>query len=190
VFAPHPADQAGGDPRLHVCVVCSGNICRSPIGEQVLRSAIAEAGLADQVRVSSAGTGDWHIGQGANQRAVKVLRASGYGTDHRARQITPRELAGVDLALAADRGHLRDLRRMTQDHAKVALLRSFDPGADDDEVPDPYYGPDSGFDEVLAMTEAAAPGVIQEIRRLLHERHRIDRRGFDRTSGNPAGSGR
>ncbi len=71
VSAPYPADLPGDDPRLHVCVVCSGNICRSPIGEQVLRSAIAEAGLADQVRVSSAGTGDWHIGQGANQRAVQ-----------------------------------------------------------------------------------------------------------------------
>jgi protein-tyrosine phosphatase len=185
VPATYPAGLPGADPRLHVCVVCSGNICRSPIGEQVLRSAIAEAGLADQVRVSSAGTGDWHIGQGANRRAVKVLRAAGYATDHRARQITPRELAGVDLALAADRGHLRELRAMTQDHTKVALLRSFDPGADDDEVPDPYYGPDSGFDEVLAMTEAAAPGVIAEIRRLLHER-----RSFDRTSGAPAGNGR
>ena len=183
--APRSADRPGDDPRLHVCVVCSGNICRSPIGEQVLRSAIAEAGLDDQVRVSSAGTGDWHIGQGADRRAVKALRAAGYGTDHRARQITPRDLAGVDLALAADRGHLRDLRRMTPDHAKIALLRSFDPAADDDEVPDPYYGPDSGFVEVLAMTEAAVPGIVEEIRRLLHER-----RTSDRDNASAAGSGR
>jgi protein-tyrosine phosphatase len=170
---------------LHVCVVCSGNICRSPIGEQVLRAAIADAGLDDQVRVSSAGTGDWHIGQGANRRAVQVLRAAGYATDHRASQITQRELAGVDLALAADRGHLRDLRRMTPDHTKIALLRSFDPAADDDEVPDPYYGPDSGFDEVLAMTEAAVPGVVEEIRRLLR-----DRASANRTNDSPTGSGR
>ena len=183
--APPSADRPGSDPRLHVCVVCSGNICRSPIGEQVLRAAIADAGLDDQVRVSSAGIGDWHIGQGANRRAATVLRAAGYATDHTARQITPGELAGVDLALAADRGHLRDLRRMTPDHTKIALLRSFDPAADDDEVPDPYYGPDSGFDEVLAMTEAAVPGVVEEIRRLLR-----DRAGANRTNGSPAGSGR
>ena len=183
--APRSADRPGDDPRLHVCVVCSGNICRSPIGEQVLRSAIAEAGLDDQVRVSSAGTGDWHIGQGADRRAVKALRAAGYGTDHRARQITPRDLAGVDLALAADHGHLHDLRRMTPDHAKIALLRSFDPAADDDEVPDPYYGPDSGFARVLAMTEAAVPGIVEEIRRLLHER-----RTSDRDNASAAGSGR
>jgi protein-tyrosine phosphatase len=184
VSVPPPAGRPGDDPRLHVCVVCSGNICRSPIGEQVLRAAIADAGLADQVRVSSAGTGDWHVGQGADRRAVTVLRAAGYATDHRARQITQRELVDVDLVLAADRGHLRDLRRMTADPSKIVLLRSFDPDADDDEVPDPYYGPNSGFDEVLAMTQAAVPGVVEEIRGLLRQRW------TDRHSASPAGSGR
>lgn len=157
----------GADTRFHVCVVCSGNICRSPIGEQVLRAAIADACLADRVRVSSAGTGDWHVGQGANPRSERVLRAAGYPTDHRARQITPRGLEDVDLALAADRGHLQELRAMGSDPAKVVLLRAFDPDADDDEIPDPYYGPDAGFDEVLAMTQAAVPGVVDEIRRRL-----------------------
>jgi protein-tyrosine phosphatase len=74
---------------------------------------------------------------------------------------------------------------MTPDHAKIALLRSFDPAADDDEVPDPYYGPDSGFARVLAMTEAAVPGIVEEIRRLLHER-----RTSDRDNASAAGSGR
>ena len=155
------------DGRFHVCVVCSGNICRSPIAEQVLRAEIDNAGLSDQVRVSSAGTGDWHVGQGANERAVRVLRAAGLATEHRARQITRADLDGIDLVLAADHGHVRELRRLTSDRDKVALLRSFDPDADDDEVPDPYYGPDSGFDEVLAMTQAAAPWVVDEIRRRL-----------------------
>ena len=103
-----------------------------------------------------------------NHGSVRVLRTAGYPEyDHVARMITRSELADVDLALAADRGHLRELRAMTTDHDKVALLRSFDPDADDDEVPDPYYGPDSGFDDVLAMTVAAAPGIVQEIRRRL-----------------------
>lgn len=137
------------------------------MGEQVLRAAVARAGLDDRVRVSSAGIGDWHIGQGANSRAVRVLRAAGYPTEHRARQITADALADVDLAVAADRGHARDLRRMTDDPDKVVLFRAFDAGAVDDEVPDPYYGPDSGFDEVLAMTEAATPGLLYEIRRRL-----------------------
>ncbi len=154
-------------PELHVSVVCSGNICRSPIGEQVLRAALAEAGLADRIRVSSAGTGDWHVGQGANPRAVRVLRRAGYPSDHVAHQISALELVDIDLVLAADRGHLRELRRLTDDPDKIRLLRSFDPAADSDEVPDPYYGPDSGFDDVLAMTEAAVPGVVDELRRRL-----------------------
>ena len=155
------------DARFHVCVVCSGNICRSPIAEQVLRAELDRAGMSDQVRVSSAGTGDWHVGQGANARAVRVLRSAGLATEHRARQITRADLEGIDLVLAADRGHVRELRLLTSDREKVALFRSFDPDADDDEVPDPYYGPDSGFDEVLAMTQAAAPWVVEEIRRRL-----------------------
>jgi protein-tyrosine phosphatase len=168
---PVPVDNgpvSTPDRPFHVCVVCSGNICRSPIGEQVLRRAVDEAGLADRVIVSSAGTGDWHVGQGANRRAVRVLRAAGYPEHrHAARMITRADLRDVDLALAADRGHLRDLQALTGDPGKVALFRSFDPDADDDEIPDPYYGPDAGFDEVLAMTLAAAPGVIAEIRRRL-----------------------
>jgi protein-tyrosine phosphatase len=148
-------------------VVCTGNICRSPIGEQVLRAAIEDAGLSDQVRVSSAGTGDWHIGQGANRRAVDVLRAAGYPTDHRAKQINASDLDAIDLVLAADHGHVRELRTMTTARDRIALFRSFDPDADDDEIPDPYYGPDSGFAEVLAMTQAAVPGIVLEIRRRL-----------------------
>ncbi len=156
------------DRLFHVCVVCSGNICRSPIGEQVLRRAIDEAGLADRVVVSSAGTGDWHVGQGADHRAVRVLRAAGYPEHrHAARMITRADLRDVDLALAADRGHLRDLQALTGDPGKVALFRSFDPDADGDEIHDPYYGPDSGFDDVLATALAAAPGIVAEIRRRL-----------------------
>ena len=165
--APQSPGHRPNDPRFHVCVVCSGNICRSPIGEQVLRVAIDEAGLADRVRVSSAGIGDWHVGQGANERTVRVLQRAGYPTDHLARQITSPEMRSVDLAVAADRSHLRDLRRMTDDPDKVVLLRAFDDDADDDEVPDPYFGPDAGFDDVLAMTIAAVPGLVEEIRRRL-----------------------
>lgn len=162
---PRAAHRPDVDTRFHVCVVCSGNICRSPIGEQVLRAAIADAGLAARVRVSSAGTGDWHIGQGANPRAVRALRAAGFPpSEHVAHMITPTELDGIDLVLAADRGHLRELRDITGEPEKVVLLRTFDPAAGGDEVPDPYYGPDSGFDEVLAMTVASMPGIVRAIR--------------------------
>lgn len=170
----------GTVPDFHVAVICSGNICRSPIGEQVLRAAFADAGLSDRVTVSSAGTGGWHIGQGADERAVRVLAAAGLPTDHRVRQITAGDLDSIDLVLAADRAHLRELRRLTDDHTdhdkhhdkhhddKIVLLRSFDADAGPDaEVPDPYYGPDAEFDQVLAMMQAAAPGVVAAVRERL-----------------------
>lgn len=167
---PAPRSESGGvkDGRaFRVLVICSGNICRSPIAEHVLRAAVAEAGLADRVVVASAGTGDWHVGSAADRRAVAVLRAAGLTSDHGARMMTAEDLDAADLVLAADRGHLGSIRRMVADPAKVRLLRSFDPDADSDEVPDPYYGPDTGFDDVLAVTMAAVPGILDEIRRRL-----------------------
>jgi len=158
------------DP-FHVCIICTGNICRSPIGEQVLRKAVADAGLTDRVRVSSAGTGSWHVGAGAHDGTVRVLSEAGYPTDHTARQITRTDLREIDLVLAADRDHRALVKRLMDepDRQKVHLLRDFDPNADGDEVPDPYYGPQEAFLEVLEMTQAAMPGVIDEIRRRLAE---------------------
>jgi protein-tyrosine phosphatase len=166
---PDPADG-----RFHVCVVCTGNICRSPIGEHVLRRAVDEAGLSDRVVVSSAGTGNWHVGSGAHDGTVRVLTEAGYPSEHVARQLTRADLAGIDLVLAADRDHRALVKRMMAepDRQKVYLLRDFDPDADGDEVPDPYYGPHQGFIDVLAMTKAAMPGVIEEIRRRLAEQGR------------------
>ena len=128
---------------------------------------MAQAGLEYEVRVTSAGTGNWHIGHPADRQAQAALRRAGFATDHRAHQITAEELSTIDLVLAADRGHQRILRTMTGTPDKVRLLRSFDPAADGEDVPDPYQGPDSEFDDVVAMTAAAIPGVLEEIRRRL-----------------------
>lgn len=139
------------------------------MAEQVLRAELAQAGLADRVRVSSAGTGNWHVGKGAHRGTVRVLESAGLPTDHVARQIVATDLDDIDLVLAADRGHLRDLRRMSRSPDRVVLFRSFDPAADDGEIPDPYEGPDAGYEEVLDMIRAAVPGIISEIRRRLDE---------------------
>jgi len=147
---------------VHVVFVCSGNICRSPIAEKVFAAELERAGLAEGVRVSSAGTGGWHVGDPADDRAAAVLRAAGYPSDHRARQVDA-EVLGADLIVALDDTHRRALCDVGA--SRVRLLRSFDPTAPEGaEVPDPYYGGDDGFDEVLAMIQAAVPGMLDWVR--------------------------
>ena len=148
---------------LSICFVCSGNICRSPIAEKVLVDELNRAGI-DDVQVSSAGTGDWHVGSPADDRAAALLRAEGYPDTHVARQVDAEQLA-ADLIVALDRSHQRMLRSMVPEPDRVRLLRSFDPAAPPDaEVPDPYYGGASGFTDVLAMIKAAAPGLVDWVR--------------------------
>lgn len=156
-----------------VCFVCSGNICRSPMAEAVLRRMAADAGLAGQVEVDSAGTGDWHIGERADRRAVAALVGAGYPDEgHRARQFDVSWFADRHLVIALDRGHLRTLRswaRGEADAAKVQLLRSFDPALGPDtlasqlDVADPYYDGPPMFREVLGQIEAAAAGLLAHV---------------------------
>jgi low molecular weight protein-tyrosine phosphatase len=149
---------------LSVVFVCTGNICRSPIAEKVFLHELEQAGLASAVQVSSAGTGNWHVGSPADERAEAVLLAAGYKTDHVARQVDAEQL-GADLIVALDRSHQRALRSMVPEPDRVRLLRSFDPDAPPGaEVPDPYYGEGDGFTAVLEMIRAATPGMIDWVR--------------------------
>jgi protein-tyrosine phosphatase len=152
------------EKRLSVVFVCTGNICRSPIAEKVFVHELERAGLADDVDVSSAGTGGWHIGDPADERAAGLLRAEGYRTEHSARQVDAEQL-GADLLVALDNSHRHTLQSMVPEPDRVRLLRSFDPDSPPDaEVPDPYYGSNEGFTEVLRMIRAAMPGMLQWVR--------------------------
>ncbi len=150
-----------------MCFVCSGNICRSPIAALVFAARLEEAGLADRVRVTSAGIGPWHAGEPADQRARRVLSSHGYPTSHVAAQVDEDHLS-ADLLLAMDAGHeaaLRDLLEHQGDGVeRLAMFTSFDPGAGGVDVPDPYYGEYGGFEAVLAAVEAAMPGLLEWIR--------------------------
>lgn len=149
---------------LAVTFVCSGNICRSPIAEKVFVAELERAGLADRVQVTSAGTGSWHVGEPADPRAVAVLRAGGYADAHVARQLDA-ELLAADLLVALDEGHRRAIQRLVPEPERVRLLRSFDPAAPEGaEVPDPFYGEEDGFDQVLALVRAAMPGLLDWVR--------------------------
>ncbi|MBV9369215.1 MAG: low molecular weight phosphotyrosine protein phosphatase [Frankiales bacterium] len=155
---------------IRICFVCSGNICRSPTAEVVMRRLVLDAGLSGRVEVCSAGIGAWHAGDGADPRSAATMRAHGYDpSGHRARQGTRQDLVDHELVIAMDRGHARDLERMLPlgSACEVRLLLSYDASSGVLDVPDPYYGGPSGFDDVLAMIERACRGLLAEVRRLL-----------------------
>src|SRR5215469_5657004 len=156
-----------------ICVVCLGNICRSPMGERVLAAEIAEAGLAGRVVIDSAGTGDWHLGQAMDHRAQAELARRGHdGTGHEARRIQPDWLDDYELLLAMDQSNLAELHAMARGRpelaGRIALLRAFDPDAPEGaEVPDPYYGDPEDYAEVFDLIDAAAKGLVSHLAGLL-----------------------
>ena len=142
-----------------VLFVCSGNICRSPTAEGVFRSLSEKAGL--DVRIESAGLGDWHVGQPPDERAQHHAKVRGYDLSaQRARQVSPQDFNDFDLILAMDRGHLRELQRMAPPghRARIGL---FTAGRD---VPDPYYGGAEGFEQVLNLVEAQCRSLLEELK--------------------------
>jgi protein-tyrosine phosphatase len=144
-----------------ILFVCTGNICRSPTAEGVLRHLAREAGI--EVHVESAGTGDWHAGHPPDERAQHHAKERGYDlSTQRARQVSAGDFEAFDLIVAMDRGHLRALENQCP-RAHRAKLRMLIP---DRDVPDPYYGGPEGFERVLDMIEAACRGLLQELRRL------------------------
>jgi protein-tyrosine phosphatase len=153
---------------VRICFVCSGNICRSPTAEIVMRRLVDEAGLGRQIEVCSAGLGDWHTGDPADPRSAEAMRRRGYDAGgHRARQVSRQDLVDHDIVVAMDRGHARELARLVPVGCEcdVRLLLAYDPQADSLDVPDPYYGGPRGFDDVLDMIERACRGLLAEVRR-------------------------
>ncbi|UJP09655.1 low molecular weight phosphotyrosine protein phosphatase [Microbacterium sp. KUDC0406] len=152
---------------FRVIFVCTGNICRSPMAEIVLRALAEEHGLASRLVSRSAGTGDWHLGERADARTLDALERHGYdGSLHRAKQFSAASWRENDLVIALDRTHERILRewaRTDDDEGKVTLLRSFDAHASSMDVPDPYYAGPEMFDSVLDMIEVATRGLFRQL---------------------------
>ncbi|MCW2932752.1 MAG: protein-tyrosine-phosphatase [Actinomycetia bacterium] len=160
-----PARDPAGPYR--VCLVCLGNICRSPMAEVVLRAQLATAGLAGRITVDSAGTGGWHVGEPMNSSARAALARRGYDGDaHRARQFTAAWLPGRDLVLAMDVSNLKTLEPLFRtDPPDSYRLRLFGNAAElrGADVPDPYGGSAAEFDGVLTMLETATPALVDRL---------------------------
>lgn len=172
-------------PPYRVMTVCTGNICRSPMAEVVLRDRFEAAGLGDRVVVDSTGVSDEEHGNPVDPRARRELAAHGYptGDGHRARQVTPADLTARDLVLPMTAQHARRLRRLADGSpgAEIRMFRTFDPDAprlgdpashDDPrlDVDDPWYGAQDGFATTLAEVEAAADGIVEHVRAALDGR--------------------
>ncbi len=152
----------------NVLFVCMGNICRSPSAEFVFASMVAEAGLASEFHIESAGTHAYHCGDGADPRSRKVALRRGYDlSSHKARRVCEDDFEHFDYVLAMDRANLKILtHEAPPKHAhKVALFLDFAQEHEAREVPDPYYGEgDSGFELVLDLIEDASRGLLEKIR--------------------------
>ncbi len=157
---------------LSVLVVCTGNICRSPTGEAVLRYRVEKRGLADRIRVASAGTHDYHVGECPDGRSIKHARKRGYDlTALRARQVAPSDFDRHHWILAMDESNLRALEAMRprRYEGHLGLLLDFVPELGVREVPDPYYGGRDGFDRVLDLAEAASEALVRHLHAELGE---------------------
>jgi protein-tyrosine phosphatase len=154
---------------IRVCFVCLGNICRSPTAEAVFRRLVNDAQLSEKLAIDSAGTGDYHVGQQADARARSAAKRRGYELSGRARQFVGQDFGRFDYVLAMDQDNLKALRRLSPNECakgKIHLLRSFDATAEAGaEVPDPYYGGEDGFDNVIDICERACRGLLDQIAR-------------------------
>jgi protein-tyrosine phosphatase len=184
VIAPAPRRASG---TYRICLVCLGNICRSPMAEVILRDELDRAGLSGRVEVDSAGTGDWHVGGRMDRGARAELTRRGYdGSGHRARQFDRSWFRRYDLVVAMDDSNLTRLRRMAPDREaaeRTAMFRSFDAalaGRDgpsggsgdgsDLEVPDPYGGGPQEYALVFDLVLPAARGLADQLRQVLADR--------------------
>ena len=154
---------------LRLCFVCLGNICRSPIGEGVMRHLLTEAGLAERVEVDSAGTAGYHQGEPPDSRARAAGRRFGVEVGGRARQFKPADFQRFDYVLAMDRSNYDDLAALATDAAarkKLFLLRSFDAQSPEGaSVPDPYYGDEEDFDDVVRICMTSCTQLLAKLRR-------------------------
>jgi protein-tyrosine phosphatase len=154
---------------MRILVVCLGNICRSPLAEAALRAELDVVGLGDRVTVASAGTGDWNLGKPPDPRMLSAAATSGLTLLGRARQVAAADLADSDLILVMDHQNLSDVRALAPDdvtRAKVHLFLDY-AGKGAQDVPDPYYGGEEGFGQVVVLVREAAATIAERVRSMI-----------------------
>lgn len=155
---------------MRIITVCLGNICRSPAAEAVLKHALERAGLTSRVTVRSAGTADYHVGEGPYPLTLQVGRERGYSFDSVGAQLTVADLEEADLILVMDESNYEDVVALTDDEDlqdKVHLLGEFASSVDTQgvlEVPDPWQRPKHVFVDMYEQIEDCVEGVVAAIK--------------------------
>lgn len=147
-----------------VLFVCLGNICRSAAAEGVFRKLAADAGREGEFEIDSAGTSAWHAGSPADKRMRAAAERRGYSLESRARQIGPEDFERFDLILTMDEENFRNVAELDPEAgAKVARLCEYCATRQETEVPDPYFGGEEGFEEVLDILEDACSELLRRL---------------------------
>ena len=153
---------------VKISFVCLGNICRSPLAQGVFQDLVNREKLNQKIFVSSAGTGNWHIGNLPDERMRQTAQSKGIQLESRAQQFQSKDFNRFNLVLAMDHSNLTRLAEIapsTLSPDKLMLFRSFDPKSNgDQDVPDPYYGGAKGFEEVYRMVERTCPPILAYIK--------------------------
>lgn len=157
-----------GDIVINILFVCLGNICRSPSAEAVMNAIIKREGLEDEIKVDSAGILAWHAGEPSDSRMKAHAADRGYELTSISRQINPKkDFEKFDAIIAMDYENMRDLRSLDPENKyndKLYMMTGFCKSIPADSVPDPYYGGDSGFENVLDILEDACEGLLERIK--------------------------
>lgn len=152
---------------VKVLFVCMGNICRSPTAQGVFETLVAREGLADRIVIDSAGTHAYHVGEPPDTRAQAAARRRGIDlSQQRARRVGRQDFMDFDYVLAMDSSNYNELKVLcdVKHEDKLRYLLDFAPQLGEQNVPDPYYGGPQGFERVLDLIEAAAQGLLADIR--------------------------
>ena len=149
-----------------VLFVCLGNICRSPLAEGLFLHLARERGVADRFFVDSCGTGAWHVGKRADPRSLAVAQKFGVELPSIARQFDPAaDPARFAHIIAMDRSNRDDLLALGVPADQITLMLSHHASPPGDDVPDPYYGGNDGFDRVYDMLHGACGGLLDRLTR-------------------------
>jgi len=153
--------------QVKVLFVCMGNICRSPTAHGVFRKLVEDEGYADRIDIDSAGTHAYHVGEPPDSRATRTAMGRGIDLgDLRARKVRSTDFSEFDYVLAMDRENLSLLKNSCPDEYsdRLYLFLEFAPETNTQEVPDPYYGGESGFDQVFDLVTAGSRGLLADIK--------------------------